>query len=450
MNNISNQTLKEIVDFINETGCSIDQKVFERLNSDELLNIYVNCLIYLKFANSYKDFELNSEEENLFATVVKDNRTLKIIKVTALINHVFKKFGYIPDFSPVYILNPTDINIQSTFLRLMDTNKKMKEFITKFNGFYESYQYTVKSRKNLIDILNEAKNKNRDLTIAHEEGNKLVNEVKNIIENYTKKVNEISPLINNNKETINQLNSEYEEKLNKKNNLSKKIDENTAILNKLKESIVPDPEQFNNIIENNKIQLNNLNTQQNNLKQDLDNLNKNNEACSKIYEKLINIKKNVEEFYDYDMKNKKLYEQKEQLQNIISSLESELNDCKGKYEKNSEILKNTKLMLKNHQKEFNNLKNKLSAQIKENETIKNDLKATLEHINDEIANNKSEIDRINDEKREIMKIRNEFAEVLRMKFQNIYNKQNLYYKLLDKSLELYQSYSLFDKKELQK
>ena len=94
MSNISNQTLKEIVDFINETGCSIDQKVFERLNSDELLNIYVNCLIYLKFANSYKDFELNSEEENLFATVVKDNRTLKIIKVTALINHVFKKFGY--------------------------------------------------------------------------------------------------------------------------------------------------------------------------------------------------------------------------------------------------------------------------------------------------------------------------------------------------------------------
>lgn len=450
MNNISNQTLKEIVDFINETGCSIDQKVFERLNSDELLNIYVNCLIYLKFANSYKDFELNPEEENLFATVVKDNRTLKIIKVTALINHVFKKFGYIPDFSPVYILNPTDINIQSTFLRLMDTNKKMKEFITKFNGFYESYQYTVKSRKNLIDILNEAKNKNRDLTIAHEEGNKLVNEVKNTIENYSKKINEISPLINNNKETINQLNSEYEKKLNKKNNLSKKIEENTAILNKLKESVVPDPEQFNNIIENNKMQLNNLNTQQNNLKQDLDNLNKNNEACSKIYEKLINLKKNVEEFYDYDVKNKKLYEQKEQLQNNISSLEIELNDCKGKYGKNSEILKNTELMLKNHQKEFNNLKNKLSAQIKENETIKNDLKVTLEHINDEITNNKSEIDRINAEKREIMKIRNDFAEVLRMKFQNIYNKQNLYYKLLDKSLELYQSYSLFDKKELQK
>ena len=198
------------------------------------------------------------------------------------------------------------------------------------------------------------------------------------------------------------------------------------------------------------MQLNNLNTQQNNLKQDLDNLNKNNEACSKIYEKLINLKKNVEEFYDYDVKNKKLYEQKEQLQNNISSLEIELNDCKGKYGKNSEILKNTELMLKNHQKEFNNLKNKLSAQIKENETIKNDLKVTLEHINDEITNNKSEIDRINAEKREIMKIRNDFAEVLRMKFQNIYNKQNLYYKLLDKSLELYQSYSLFDKKELQK
>ena len=182
----------------------------------------------------------------------------------------------------------------------------------------------------------------------------------------------------------------------------------------------------------------------------MDNLNKNNEACSKIYEKLINLKKNVEEFYDYDMKNKKLYEQKEQLQNNISSLESELNDCKGKYGKNSEILKNTELMLKNHQKEFNNLKSKLSAQIKDNEAIKNNLKITLENISDEITNNKSEIDRIIAEKGEIMKIRNDYAEVLKMKFQNIYNKQNLYYKLLDKSLELYQSYSLFDKKELQK
>ena len=450
MSNISNQSLKEIVDFINETGCNIDQKVFERLNSDELLNIYINCLIYLKFANSYKDFELNPEEENLFATVVKDNRTLKIIKVTALINHVFKKFGYVPDFSPVYIFNPTDENIQSTFTRLMDTNKKMKEFIAKFNGFYESYQYTVKSRKNLIDILNEAKNKNSQLTIAHEEGNKLVNEVKNIIENYSKQINEISPLINNNKETLNQLNSEYEEKINRKNNLSKKIEENTSVLNKLKESVVPDPEQFSNIIKNNKIQLNNLNIQQNNLKQELDNLNKNTESFSKVYEKLINLKKNVEEFYDYDMKNKKLYEQKEQIQNNISSLENELNDCKVKYGKNSEILKNTELMLKNNQKEFNNLKSKLSAQIQDNEKIKNDLKITLEHINNELVSNKGEIDRIIAEKKEIMKIRKDFAEILKAKFQNIYNKQNLYYKLLDKSLELYQSYSLFDKKELQK
>lgn len=39
----------------------------------------------------------------------------------------------------------------------------------------------------------------------------------------------------------------------------------------------------------------------------------------------------------------------------------------GKYAKNSEILKNTEIMLKNQQKELNSLKSKLSSQIKENE-----------------------------------------------------------------------------------
>lgn len=447
MNNINNQSIKEIIDFINETGFNVDQKVFERLNSDELLNIYINCLIYLKFANNYNDFELNADEENLFATVVKDNRTLKIIKVTSLINNLFQKFGYLPDFSPVYIFSPTEDIIQSTFLKLMDINKRIKEFISKFNSFYEGYQYTVKSRKNLIEILNETKNKNNILRNTYEEGNKLVNEVKNNIENYTKKINEITPSININKENINQLNKEFEEKIKTKNNLSKQIEENSAILNKLKESVVPDPDNFNTIIENNKIKLKNINIQQNNLQQELDNLNKNNETCSKIHEKLINLKKNVEEFYDYDTKNKNLYEQKEKNQKDICLLEKKLNECKDKYGKNAEILKNTELMLKDHQKEFNNLKNKLSTQIQENEKIKNDLKITLENINNEILTNKREIDRINGEKREIEKIRNDFADVFKIKFQNIYNRQNLYYKLLDKSLELYQGYNLFEQKE---
>ena len=447
MNNINNQSIKEIIDFINETGFNVDQKVFERLNSDELLNIYINCLIYLKFANNYNDFELNADEENLFATVVKDNRTLKIIKVTSLINNLFQKFGYLPDFSPVYIFSPTEDIIQSTFLKLMDINKRIKEFISKFNSFYEGYQYTVKSRKNLIEILNETKNKNNILRNTYEEGNKLENEVKNNIENYTKKINEITPSININKENINQLNKEFEEKIKTKNNLSKQIEENSAILNKLKESVVPDPDNFNTIIENNKIKLKNINIQQNNLQQELDNLNKNNETCSKIHEKLINLKKNVEEFYDYDTKNKNLYEQKEKNQKDICLLEKKLNECKDKYGKNAEILKNTELMLKDHQKEFNNLKNKLSTQIQENEKIKNDLKITLENINNEILTNKREIDRINGEKREIEKIRNDFADVFKIKFQNIYNRQNLYYKLLDKSLELYQGYNLFEQKE---
>ena len=124
MNNINNQTLEEIVDFINLTPFQTDINIFERLNSDELLNIYINCLIYLGAANGYEDFELNEEEESLFATIVRENRGLKIIKVTALINHLFQKFGHIPNFSPVYIFSPSLDITQSTFMRLLDTKKK--------------------------------------------------------------------------------------------------------------------------------------------------------------------------------------------------------------------------------------------------------------------------------------------------------------------------------------
>ena len=122
MNNISNQSIKEIVDFINSTDFKTDENLFERLNSDEILNIYINCLSYLKFVNSRLDFELNSQEENLFATVVKDNRSLKVMKVTALINYVFQKFGYIPDFSPVHIFSPNLNVTQSTLMKLLDIN----------------------------------------------------------------------------------------------------------------------------------------------------------------------------------------------------------------------------------------------------------------------------------------------------------------------------------------
>ena len=122
-------------------------------------------------------------------------------------------------------------------------------------------------------------------------------------------------------------------------------------------------------------------------------------------------------------------------------------DCKEKYGKNSEILKNTELMLKNQQKEFNNLKSKLSTQIKENEKIKNDLKITLDHITNEIIKYRSEIDKINFEKNELQNIRNEYAQVLGRKFQDIIKKQNNYYKILDKSLELYDNYNILENKE---
>jgi chromosome segregation ATPase len=170
----------------------------------------------------------------------------------------------------------------------------------------------------------------------------------------------------------------------------------------------------------------------------------------KVNEKLINLKNNVEEYHEYDLKNKELFNKKEQINFEIKNLEKEMLECKSKYGKNVEVLKNTELMLKNQQKEFNNMKSKLSTQIKENEKIKNDLKITLDHITNEILKYKSEIDKINFERNELQNIRNEYAQVLGRKFQDIIKKQNLYYKLLDKSLELYDNYNLMENKDEQK
>ena len=450
MNNINNQTLEEIVDFINLTPFQTDINIFERLNSDELLNIYINCLIYLGAANGYEDFELNEEEESLFATIVRENRGLKIIKVTALINHLFQKFGHIPNFSPVYIFSPSLDITQSTFMRLLDTKKKIEEYREQYKLISKDYNYTVKSHQDLDVIVKNSQDKKNILIKTLDEGNKISSELRNNIEKYSKQIDELNPLINNNKEKLIQLNEEVNKKNNQTQQLSKKIEENSSILTKLKERVAPDPENINKIVEENKSKLNNYSIQQSNLQKELESLYKNNEICLKINEKLINLKAKVEEYHDYDVKNKMLYEKKEEMQNDIKLLENEIYQYKGKYNKNVEILKNTELMLKNQQKEFNNLKSKLSLQIKENEKIKNDLKEMLDHINNEILQNKGEIDKINLEKNELKEIRNEYAQILGKKFQDIIKKQNLYYQLLDKSMELYENYNILENKEEKK
>jgi uncharacterized coiled-coil DUF342 family protein len=450
MNDINNQTLQEIVDFINLTPFQTDINLFERLNSDELLNIYMNSLIYLGAANGYEDFELNEEEESLFATVVRENRCLKIIKITALINHLFQRFGHIPNFSPVYIFSPSVSITQSTLMKLLDTKKKIEEYKEQYKLISKDYNYTIKSHQDLDKLVKDSQDKKNILIKTLDEGNKLSNELKNNIEKYAKQIDELNPLINNNKENLVKLNEEINKKNNQSEQLSKKIEENSSILEKLKERVVPNPENINQFIKENKLKLDNYSVQQNNLQKDLDILYKNNEICLKINEKLANLKSKVEEYHDYDVKNKLLYEKKAQFQNDITQLEKELNECKEKYNKNVEILKNTENMLKNHQKEFNNLKSKLSLQIKENEKIKNDLKEILDHINNQILQYKAEIDKINVEKNELKDIRDEYAQVLGSKFQDIIKKQNLYYQMLDKSLELYENYNILDKKEEQK
>ena len=448
--NLNPKPVKEIVDFINQTPCQTDMNLFERLNSDELLNIYINCLIYLGAANDYNDFELNEAEENLFATVVKENKALKVIKVSALINNLLKKFGHNPNFSPVNIFNPNINTTFSTLMKLLDAKKKIEEYQKQYWTMINDYQYTLNSHVNINDLLKESHTKKNDLIKTLEEGNKLTLEIKNNIENYSKQIDELNPLINANKENLVKLKEDFIKKNNQKEILNKKIEENESILEKLKERIVPNPETFNKIKEQNQQTLINYNNEQTQLQKELDNLYKNNETCMKVNEKLINLKNNVEEYHEYDLKNKELFNKKEQINFEIKNLEKEMIECKSKYGKNVEVLKNTELMLKNQQKEFNNMKSKLSTQIKENEKIKNDLKITLDHITNEILKYKSEIDKINFERNELQNIRNEYAQVLGRKFQDIIKKQNLYYKLLDKSLELYDNYNLMENKDEQK
>ena len=436
MNNISNQSIKEIVDFINSTDFKTDEKLFERLNSDELLNIYINCLTYLKFVNSRLDFELNSQEENLFATVVKDNKSLKVMKVTALINYVFQKFGYIPDFIPVHIFSPNLNVTQSTLMKLLDINKKIKDYIGKFKGIVNNYNNILQSHTNIIDLIEENTIKNNKNKIILEDGKQKANEININIEKYSKQIEEISPLINTNKESLKKLNEEYSKNNNRKEDLSKEIEEKITNLEKIKEKVVSEPEKFIKIIEENKSKLNNIDIQQNNLKKELDSLDKNNEMCLKINEKLKNIKINFEQYYDYDMKNKALKEKKEQSKKDIKELEKQLIEMKEKYDKNAEILKSSESMVKNQQKEFNYIKNQLSSEIKDNEKIKKDLIMTLEHVDEELCKHQSEIDKIIKEKNDLSKIRDDFADILRMKFHNISQNQNIYYKILDKSLEL--------------
>lgn len=159
------------------------------------------------------------------------------------------------------------------------------------------------------------------------------------------------------------------------------------------------------------------------------------------------LKRNVDEYHDYDLKNNELYMEKERIQNNVKQLEQEIIECKGKYAKNLEILKNAELLLKNKQNDFNNLKNELFGQIKQNEKVKNDLKANLEHINEEMKKYKTEIDTINLERKELSNIRNEFSNTFEEKFQNIIKRRNLYFKLLDKALETYQNYDLLQNKK---
>ena len=448
--NSNTQSLQEIVNFLSEIGYNMTIDIFQKLNGDGLLNTYMNCFIYLKFVNNNKDFELNSEEENLFATVVRDNRALKILKVTALINHVFKKFGINPTFSPIDIFSPNEKVTISTFLNIIEINKMIKEYIAIYRHLTEGYLLKISEKQALIQKLEEIKNKNNDLNKALEESSILYNEIIISIEKYIKQIEELSPLAEKNKEEINKFISEFEEKIIHKVKAEKQIEEKTEILQKLKENVVLYPEKINKMIEENKSKLNNLEIQKNNLFKEIDSMNKITEIFSKINEKCAKLKENMREHKEYSKKIMTLKEEIVQNHKDISTLEKELIEWKEKYNKNSQLLKKVESDYKNAQKEYNSLKSKLTSLKEDNKKIRDDLKLTLEYINNDLLKNKSEIDKIRTEKKEIENIREEFAEILEMKFRDIDKRKNIYFRYFDKCLELYNNYQIEQIQDVQK
>lgn len=448
--NSNNQSLQEIVNFLCEIGYNITIDIFQKLDSDEILNIYMHCFIYLKLVNNNKDFELNANEENFFAEVVGDNRALKIIKVVALVNHIFKNFGINPTFSPIDIFNPTEKVTISTFLNIIEINKKINNYIAMYRNLAKKYFSKISEKKALIPRIDLEKNKNIDLNKAFEERSIIGNEIITSIEKYMKEIEELSPLVQKNKEEINKFISELEGKIIEKRNNEKKIEEKFSILKKLKESVAPYPEEINKNIEENKSKLNNLDIQKSIFLKEIDSINKNTEIFLKINEKFLKIKENMGQYKEYSIKNVTSKGEIVKNKKDISVLEKELFECKEKYNKNSELLKKVELEYKNYQKEFNSMKSKLISQKEDNEKIRDDLKLTLEHINNDLLKNKCEIDKIKAEKKALKSIREEFSEIFVMKFQDIDKRKNIYFQYFDECLELFNNYEIGQNQNAQK
>lgn len=435
-------SLEEIINFINLTPFKTDFNLFERLNSQEILNIYINCLIYIGKAKDYDDFEINDQEELYFATVVKENSCPKIIKVTAILNKLFKQNGYPPTFSPVYILSPNLNTTISTLGRLLDIKNKIEENKRQYILMGHDYKELVESSEQMTKRNKEDQRQKEMLLKAIEEGNQINEDLEKDIKVYGNKINEIEPQIENNKETSKNLLENINKKDNQLKELKGKFDERLITLNKLKEHIVSSPEKLNKDIENNQIILNEYENKIKEAKNYLDNIFNINDTISKILDKLLALNVKIEEYDKIEDKNNQLKIAKEENKTNISKLGKENLISEKNYKKTVEDLKKTDQFGKDQLKDINNYKLKINQQIKENKDIKNRLKETLDQINNANMKNQSELDKIIFEKNEIDQIRDKYALYFAFKFQEIENKQKEYFKKLNESLEKYKEYDI--------
>ena len=427
-------TLKEIIEFLKTLNIQIDVNSFQRLTSDDRLNIYIAILISLGVTES---LDLDDEEKNLFVAYVQKNKGPKIIKVTALINDLFSKFGYSANFSPLYIYSQNFDKNQQTLIQLIEIKNKIEEYKKNYTTMTQDYEYVVSSRLQFTQKVNDLKYTNLELKKTLDQGLKLNNELNIDINTYKQKIQEINPKINDIKEKIAVINDEV---INKNNDYQKnlnQIQENKIILDKLKERVVPDPEEVNKIIEKNEnilIEKNEILKKENQIGE---NILSSDNFCQLISKKLENLKLIVDKYHKLNADNSQTIEQIFDLQNEIAKFESQIIDFVAEYKRITEKLKNADISYKNKVERIKEKKNLIIKELEKNDNKLKLMNNELNEITKEVILTESQIQKINMERDELYKIRQQYTELFKMKFKDLEKRRNVYYQILDKALSLY-------------
>ena len=427
-------TLKEIIQFLKTLNIQIDANSFQRLTCDDKLNIYISILISLGVTES---LDLDDEEKSLFVAYVQKNKSSKIIKVTAIINNLFDKFGYSPNFSPIYIYSPNYDKTQQTLMQLIEIKNKIEEYKKNYTAMTQDYEYVLQSRVQFTQKANDLKYAIVELSNALDQGRKLSVELNNDINNYNQKIQEVNPTISDFKEKISVINDEIIHKNNDFQKNSNQIQENKIILDKLKERVIPDPEEINKFIEKNENLLSETNDILKKENHIGENLLASDNFCQSIAKKLDNLKKSVDEFHKLNADNSQNVEQIFDIQNEIAKYESEKINLEAENKRITEKLKCARISYNNQFEKIKEKKNEIAKEIQKNGDNLKLLGNELNEITKEVILTETEIQKINMEREELSKIRKQYTELFKIKFRDLEKRRNVYYQILDKALGLY-------------